>query len=158
DLVFVAAGDDAIVFGGIVTATDVFPRAPLCLLFLQIAAVRQKNGAQVAGGLGGVNLALEAVLYRFRNSSDVIEVRMAEDAEVDSGRAHPGRQPVLVVAARCLLIESEVAEETDGLISLADLEEVQRTGDGSSRSQEVQTQASVVSAGATLTRVFGHSC
>ncbi len=107
------------------------------VLQLDVRRVEEHGAAEVLGGRGGVDGALEASLDEERDRAGVVDVRVREDERVDrSGLKRERPVPRLRLGPPAL---KETAIEENG--SLAADEEVLRSGHGTRRAPEGDAHA-----------------
>jgi hypothetical protein len=91
--------------------------------------------SRVAGG--NVDRAFEAVLDQLRQVGRVVDVGVADDGEVDVRGVDAGGQALLEVGLLVLDGQAEVGDETGDLVLFVILEEIHRTSDSVSCTENV---------------------
>src|SRR5690606_13901406 len=107
---------------------------------LDVRAVGENDGAQVTGGEGGIDVALEALLAEVRKVAAVVDVGVGKDDDVDFLRVEMGEAAVHLVALLAAALEQAAIEQDAGAV---DFEQVLGTGGGARGTAEFHSHGLV---------------
>jgi hypothetical protein len=108
------------------------------ILLLQVAGVRQQQGAQLARRLRGMDRAAEALARQGRQVAAVVDVRMREHHRIDLACGERERLPVAQAQLLQALEQAAVHQHPVALV----LEEVFGSGDGAGGAKEGEPHGS----------------
>ena len=134
------------------------------IFFLQVAGIRQQDGAQINRGGRGVNRAGESFLHQARNPAAVVKMSVGQDNRVNLPGRYGHVLPVAFPPLLGTLKQSAVDEDLKAVLGAGiarSVDEVLGAGDRAGRAQELNVHASpskadiVMAAGARAFRARG---